>query len=136
MLSNAEAILRRSARISDANKREIEEARSLNVDMSEAVAGARAAFDVVTAHRAGTCGLPENFEEDVLIRLSETEAVTEAARSLMPLHFPAAFPEVFLRDRPGFDCLLETRLGNRWWSQSMLGGGSIFRAFVASPSRR
>ena len=31
----------------------------------------------------------------------------------MPLHFPAAFPEVFARDRPGFDCLL----GNPPWEQ-------------------
>ena len=51
MLGNAEAILRRSARISDANRREIEEARSLNFDMAEAVAGARAAFDVITVIR-------------------------------------------------------------------------------------
>ena len=113
MLRNAEAVLRRSARISDANKREIEDARSLNADMAEAVAGARAAFDVITAHRAGACDLPENFDESVLLRLSQTEAVTQALGELMPLHFPAAFPEVFLRDRPGFDCLL----GNPPWEQ-------------------
>ena len=109
MLGNAEAVLRRSARISDANKREVEEARSLNLDMAEAVAGARAAFDVITAHRAGACDLPENFDESVLARLAQTEAVTEAVSALMPLHFPA----VFLRSRPGFDCLL----GNPPWEQ-------------------
>ena len=52
-----------------------------------------------------------DFDEQVLIRLSETESVTHATRDLMPLHFPAAFPEVFTRDRPGFDCLL----GNPPW---------------------
>ena len=113
LLGRAESALRRSARISDANKREIEEARSLNIDMAEAVAGARAAFDVITAHRAGACDLPENFDETVLRELGRTEAVTQALEELMPLHFPAAFPEVFLRDRPGFDCLL----GNPPWEQ-------------------
>ena len=39
--------------------------------------------------------------------------MTHAIRDLMPLHFPAAFPEVFTRDRPGFDCLL----GNPPWDQ-------------------
>ena len=116
MLSNAEAILRRSARISDANKREIEEARSLNAGMARAVVGARAAFDVITAHRAGACDLPENFDEELLIRLSQTTAVAQSVSTLLPLHFPAAFPEVFVRDRPGFDCLL----GNPPWEKVMV----------------
>ena len=113
MLANAEVVLRRRALISDATKREIEEARSLDSDMAEAVAAARAAFDVITAHRAGACNLPENFDEEVLIRLSQTGAVADAVAGLMPLHFPTAFPEVFVRDRPGFDCLL----GNPPWEQ-------------------
>ena len=111
MLANAEAVLRRRALIADATKREIEEARSLDADMAAAVAGARAAFDVIAAHRAGACDLPENFDEEVLLRLSQTSSVANAVGTLMPLHFPAAFPEVFLRKRPGFDCLL----GNPPW---------------------
>ena len=58
MLANAEAVLRRRALISDASRREIDEARSLDADLAKAVAGARAAFDVITAHRAGGCDLP------------------------------------------------------------------------------
>ena len=111
MLANAGAVLRRRALIADATKREIEEARSLDADMAAAVAGARAAFDVIAAHRAGACDLPENFDEEVLLRLSQTSSVADAVGTLMPLHFPAAFPEVFLRKRPGFDCLL----GNPPW---------------------
>ena len=33
-------------------------------------------------------------------------AASAVASDVKALHFPAAFPEVFLRDRPGFDCLL------------------------------
>ena len=111
LLRKAVPALRRRALISDATKREIDEARTLDLDMAAAVAGARAAFNVITAHRAGACDLPENFDEEVLIRMCQAEAVTDAVNALVPLHFPTAFPEVFVRDRPGFDCLL----GNPPW---------------------
>lgn len=113
LLRNAIPALQRRARISDATKREIDEARSLDLDMEAAVTEARAAFNVVTAHRADACDLPENFDEEVLVRLSHADDVAEAVSTLKPLHFPVAFPEVFLRDRPGFDCLL----GNPPWEQ-------------------
>ena len=32
------------------------------------------------------------------------------------LHFPIAFPEVFLRERPGFDCIL----GNPPWEEATI----------------
>ena len=118
LLRKAIPALQRRARISDATKREIDEARSLDLDVAAAVTGARAAFDVITAHRAGACDLPENFDEVVLIRLGQTQAVAEAAGRLVPLHFPAQFPEVFVRDRPGFDCLL----GNPPWEQVVVQG--------------
>ena len=71
-------MLKRLALISDADKREIDDARSLlEHDMAEAVAGAGAAFDVITAHRAGACKLPENFDEEVQVRLSQAEAVAK-----------------------------------------------------------
>ena len=78
MLERARAVLKRLALISDADKREIDDARSLlEHDMAEAVAGAGAAFDVITAHRAGACKLPENFDEEVQVRLSQAEAVAK-----------------------------------------------------------
>ena len=113
MLAAAESALRRLARTSDATKREIDEARTAHQDAQRAVVGARALFDLITAHRSGACALPEHFDETVFIRVSGQPAVTEAVDSLAPLHFPAAFPEVFLRDRPGFDCLL----GNPPWEK-------------------
>ena len=71
---------------------------------------------MITAHRAGACTLPENFDAEVLSRLSQAEDVTDAVRDLMPLHFPAKFPEVFVRQRSGFDCLL----GNPPWEKVMV----------------
>ena len=116
LLAAAESALRRLARTSDATKREIDEARTAHQDAQRAVAGARALFDLITADRAGACTLPELFDESVFIRQAAQPGVAEAVESLTPLHFPAAFPEVFLRDRPGFDCLL----GNPPWEKVMV----------------
>ena len=48
------------------------------------------------------------------MELSRLEEVAEAVSTFQPVHFPAAFPEVFLRERPGFDCLL----GNPPWKET------------------
>ena len=113
LLAAAESALRRLARTSDATKREIDEARTAHHDARRAVAGARALFDLITAQRAGACSLPELFDESAFIAQADRPAVAAAVESLTPLHFPAAFPEVFLRERPGFDCLL----GNPPWEK-------------------
>ena len=116
LLSRARSALLRLARTSDATKREIDEARSAHQDAVVAVASARAVFDVVTAHRAGAIELPENYDEDTFIRMSKRESVVNQIGKLDPVHFPAAFPEVFLRARPGFDCVL----GNPPWEKPMV----------------
>ncbi len=113
LLSVAEYALRRLARTSDASKREIDEARDAHREAQAAVAGAKALFDVITAYRAKKCSLPENFDPSVFQRIAHTSAAAEAVDILQPVHFPAAFPEVFLRARPGFDCLI----GNPPWEQ-------------------
>ncbi len=113
LLHRADHALRRLARTSDADKKEIEEARIAHRNALAAVSGARAVCDVITAHRAGVCGLPEKFDEGVFVGWRSSPEVEEAIQQFRPLHFPVVFPEVFLRDRPGFDCLL----GNPPWEQ-------------------
>ena len=132
LLSRARSALLRLARTSDATKREIDQARSAHQDALDAVAGARAVFDVVAAHRAGTWDLPENYDEATFIRHAGNGHVVDQIRTLNPVHFPAAFPEVFLRERPGFDCIL----GNppwekvkvekqQWWGRYLPGVRSL-----------
>ena len=113
LLARAENALRRLARTSDATKKEIDEARDAHREAQAAVSPAQALFDLVTAHRAGICPLPEKFDEATFIAERQADGVGEATRMFQPVHFPAAFPEVFLRDNPGFDCLL----GNPPWEQ-------------------
>ncbi len=113
MLHRADEALKRLAHTSDANKKEIDEARIAHRNALDAVSGAWAVCDVITAHRAGACGLPEKLDESVFVGLRCSPKVEEAINKFQPLHFPVVFPEVFLRDRPGFDCLL----GNPPWEQ-------------------
>ena len=60
----------------------------------------------------------------------------EALGELRPFHFPIAFPEVFLRDRAGFDVIL----GNPPWEEARIEEGCsglvICRVFEASPQAR
>ena len=112
-LAKARGALRRLAHTSDASKREIDEARAAHQEAQEAVAPARKIFDVVTAIRAGACQAPYDFDDATIAELRSDPEVAETIRRLNPMHFPAAFPEVFIRERPGFDCLL----GNPPWEQ-------------------
>lgn len=113
LLSASKSALGRLARTSDATKREIDEARAAHLEAQAAVAGPEAIFDVITAHRSGICPLPQKFEVDAFVRLAQRPAVAEQVAKLQPAHFPTAFPEVFIRDNPGFDCLI----GNPPWEQ-------------------
>ena len=113
LLTAAESALARLARTSDATKHEIDEARAAHHDAHAAVRSARAIFDVIAANHAGLCPLPENFDHAAIARIVAAPAIAEEVSRLQPVHFPAAFPEVFLRDNPGFDCLI----GNPPWEQ-------------------
>ena len=94
--------------------------------MEEAVEPARALFDVLTASR-----LDADYRKDVLSAveahglLGKLATLPEAplhrrTRRLMqaipPFHFPIAFPEVFLKERPGFDVIL----GNPPWEKTQV----------------
>ncbi|MDE0120557.1 MAG: hypothetical protein OXS33_02350 [bacterium] len=115
LLAAAEGALARLARTSDATKREIDEARAAHREALRAVADARTIFDVVTAVRAGACELPENFDMEAFNELRQMPTVDTTVRMLNPVHFPAVWPEVFLRKEPGagFDCVI----GNPPWEK-------------------
>ena len=113
LLAEASDALARLARTSDADAAEISEARSAHRAARQAVSGARAIFDVITAARAGACTLPERLDEPTFVQAAAQPEAVAAVVDLGPVHFPAVFPEVFLRERPGFDCVL----GNPPWDQ-------------------
>ena len=113
LLGASEEALSRLARTSDASKREIDDARAAHESAFHAVAPARAMFDVVAANRAEVTALPEALDQATFAKVAARPAVRALIHRVAPLHFPATFPEVFLRDRSGFDCIL----GNPPWEE-------------------
>jgi hypothetical protein len=113
-LERASTALRRLATVSEATVAEVEIVRAAHSEALEQVAPARALFDLITAHRSTGVALPEGIAEDHIIQEASAMEVTAAIAVMRPLHFPVAFPEVFLRERPGFDCIL----GNPPWEEA------------------
>lgn len=73
-------------------------------------------FNCALAARLGLIEIPAIYEESHLIELAKKKDIIEFIKGLMPAHMPYLFPEVFVRDNPGFDVLL----GNPPWEELML----------------
>jgi hypothetical protein len=113
LLDRASDALGRLARASDADAKEIARAREAAAEAAEAVEPVADLFDLLVAVRLGQADRFEEMNEEVVARHRGLSDARELAADLNSLHFPVAFPEVFLRDRPGFDCLL----GNPPWEK-------------------
>ncbi len=93
------------ADISDETVADVAEARRAHTEAGEAVAAARAAFDLISAERAGVkAAWPEDPAQ--MVEAAADPSVADIVADLRPMHFPAVFPEVFARQSPGFDCIL------------------------------
>jgi len=118
----AEAIepLQRVARLADATPADVERARRAWADAERAEAPARALCDITVARRLEGRPLPDLLErwQEVKAKLpgsAEHREAQDALSGLSPVHFPVAFPEVFLRGpRSGFDVIL----GNPPWDEA------------------
>lgn len=112
-IGRASHALRRLGRNTDATTAEVLEARNDQAAALSAVEPAAALMDVLVAARLGEAEVPVVPDDETL---TESDNVTRArmvARDLDALHFPIVFPEVFLRDRPGFDVIV----GNPPWDK-------------------
>ncbi|MFC3992640.1 hypothetical protein [Actinoplanes siamensis] len=110
-LASARDRLSRVARTAEATKAEVREAARAFAAAMAAAADAKALFDAAVAVRLGLIGLP-NGPADA-IQAAAREDVHAVLSDLKVSHLPYLFPEVFLRDRPGFDVLL----GNPPWEE-------------------
>ena len=120
LIGSAEAAVKRLGQLSDANAAEIKEARKAFDEQRKAVADTERMFDILAASRvpeAEISLLPEDFEVDNELFVQGIHRwAKEALGELTPFHFPIAFPEVFLRDRAGFDVIL----GNPPWEKTQV----------------
>lgn len=120
-LGKSRATVQKLARLADASAAEMKEARRLFQKATEEIQPTVELFTVLTASRIDesvdhavqsrqiSSGLKRgDLFSDQLVRRSE-----RALAGLRPFHFPTAFPQVFLRERPGFDVIL----GNPPWEE-------------------
>jgi len=117
--------LEKLARLTDASDAEIKEARALHEEMRQAMRGDTDLFTILTASRtneelqkavdSGQVATLLEGQGDAfganLVRTAESELA-----GLDVLHFPLAFPHVFLGSRKGFDVIL----GNAPWEEATL----------------
>lgn len=123
LLGDAEAALNRLGRLTDADAAEIAFAKQAYQEAREALNPTAALFDILTASRLnvairqqineGRATLWVNTLPD-LPNSTEHQIALEALKAIPPFHFPIAFPQVFLRERPGFDVIL----GNPPWEEA------------------
>ncbi|MCL4286070.1 MAG: hypothetical protein KJ006_00300, partial [Thermoleophilia bacterium] len=113
LIERTAAPLARLGRVSDADAAEVAAAREALDQAHVEAQPARDLLDLIVAIRLGEAVAIEDLGESVIANHPDLGAAHELAEELGCLHFPLAFPEVFLRDRPGFDCIL----GNPPWEE-------------------
>lgn len=128
-LGRASGHLQRLARITETTAADIKAARTAHDQAQGAIKPARQVFDLIVAARLGNVEIPTEsgepgrpkfvtvpplVDERRIAADRGLAAAEQLAGHLNSVHFPIAFPEVFLRDRPGFDCIL----GNPPWEEA------------------
>lgn len=100
------------ANASEASKREAQRAAELLAEAKAKAAPASRIFDAAAAVRLGEWSA-EITRPEHITRIVESSEPHEIAAPLNPAHMPVLFPEVFVRDRPGFDVVV----GNPPWEE-------------------
>ena len=137
LLGDAKAHLRKLGRFNDASKTEIDAAHEVNKAMRESLDWTKALFDILTGSRLDTelqeliqVGAATHWiKEDERHELPDSaphQIAKEALRATPPFHFPIAFPQVFLRERAGFDVIL----GNPPWEEAKLEEDRFWTRYV------
>ena len=118
LLAPAKKPLQRLANINDATLADIADARAAAHEAHAAVAVTEGLCNLITALPISSDRRITGFlfsEWEQRIRDPKTlDAARQALDGIHALHFPIAFPEVFLRDRPGYDVIL----GNPPWREA------------------
>ena len=123
LLGKAAGPLRRLANINDSSLQDIADAREALEEAREAIRSTEALCDLIAAQPISedpkVVLFPFENWENLGDDADELEAVQIARQDLDDLnvlHFPVAFPEVFLRNRPGFDLIF----GNPPWQEATI----------------
>ncbi len=115
-LEHSKALLLEVANSDEASKAEVQKSTRAANEAKKEAEPALHIFNAAVAARIGLIEIPGLFEESHLINLAKDEKVRNSIENLQPAHMPFLFPEVFVRDNPGFDVVL----GNPPWEELML----------------
>jgi hypothetical protein len=120
LLGQAKQPLTRLARLADASLKDVEAARHAMEEARIVLGPTQALCDIITAEPLDRKieFQPETWERQrqEIQRSVTLRQARDALDGLHPLHFPVAFPEVFLRRRAGFDVVI----GNPPWQEATL----------------
>ncbi len=123
-MKRAAALQRKLAENPDRTPDEVKRSEELAADLREATAGLRTAFDLWAAEPLGLDGARHDLEINAEAIIAGDEAKTakiagaigkaeDMASRYRFFHWPLEFPNVFHRDRPGFDVVV----GNPPWDE-------------------
>lgn len=112
-LSEAKALLEEVSNADEADKKQSLKAAEVAKQAREAAAKSKMIFDLAIANRNAVISSGAALSEADLWDLHTNKKVQETVEVLQPAHMPYLFPEVFLRDNPGFDVLV----GNPPWEK-------------------
>lgn len=141
-LNQALPLLADVANASEASKAEVQRSAELLMKAREAADPASRIFDAAAAVRIGKWSVAITKEEHVT-RLVETTEPKRIIADLNPAHMPVLFPEVFVRENPGFDVLLgnppweelqveESKFWNRYFPGVVRSKGTDLKARIAA----
>jgi hypothetical protein len=115
-LNEARVLLEEVAFADEASKAQAKRAAEVAKQARELAHKSKIVFDLGVANRAGVITSNAAMTMEGLTELTQTEGFSELIEELRPAHMPYLFPEVFLRDHPGFDVLL----GNPPWEELVI----------------
>lgn len=115
-LAEAKRLLIDVANASEANKAEVEQTVELMAQVNASAERTRLIFDAALAARIGAVATGGIFTEEELDAHVAAPEIALAVDPLQPAHMPYLFPEVFVREDPGFDVLI----GNPPWEELMV----------------
>lgn len=137
LLGSARDALAKLGQLADADASEISQAREAYDNAREALSPTAALFDILTASRINTelkqqinTGQATHWVKDEVLRELPNSEFRKTARETLeaipPFHFPVAFPQVFLREKSGFDVIL----GNPPWEEATLEQDRFWTRYV------
>ena len=113
-LDQAQRLLEDAAATKEATSDEAHLAQEAARQALAAAEPVRLLLDAAVAARLGLIPIPSDFDVEGIGRTAAAANVQAAIGELDPVHFPVHFPEVFLREPPGFDVVV----GNPPWEKA------------------